>query len=291
MKFYAVEGNTQWLDGGALFGNAPKALWKQWVEVDEENRIPLACRCLLLETDKKELFLFEAGVGAFFDPKLRERYGVKEKEHCLIKNLENLGVNHRDIRGVILSHLHFDHAGGLLSAYEEGKQPNLLFPNARYYVGKEHWQRAQSPHRRERASFIPELQKQLLESQRLVLIDGTTHPDLDFGVSFHFSNGHTVGMMMSEIVLSEGTSLLFVTDLIPGEPWMRLPITMGYDRYPELVVEEKSTLMEKFAPKGALLFFFHDPRTKAVRLFIDQNGQCGWEREEFFRIFSGKFSH
>jgi glyoxylase-like metal-dependent hydrolase (beta-lactamase superfamily II) len=153
MKFLSIEGNTQMLDGGAMFGNAPKALWQEWLAPDAENRIPLACRCLLLETDDGRLMLFETGIGAFFEPKLKARFGVQESQHVLLQNLQKAGYNHKDFTHVVLSHLHFDHAGGLLSAFDETKPQELLFPNARYVLGAQHWARALNPHPRDRASL------------------------------------------------------------------------------------------------------------------------------------------
>ena len=110
MKLDSVLGNSQRLDGGAMFGNAPKALWTRWAQPDEENRIPLACRALLIEDGDRKILL-ETGIGAFFEPRLRERFGVVEGDHVLLSSLSALGLTHQDIDVVVLSHLHFDHAG------------------------------------------------------------------------------------------------------------------------------------------------------------------------------------
>jgi len=88
MKLYSVLGNSQKLDGGAMFGNAPKALWTRWIDADEKNRIPLACRCLLVEDLDGKNVLFETGIGSFFEPSLRKRYGVVEDRHVLLDSLE-----------------------------------------------------------------------------------------------------------------------------------------------------------------------------------------------------------
>ncbi len=101
---------------------------------------------------------------------------------------------------MVLSHLHFDHAGGLLAAWEEGKPPRLLFPNATYVVGEDCWQRALNPHPRDRASFIAELQPLLEASGRLERVQGARSPTLGMQVRFSYSNGHTPGLMLAEIV-------------------------------------------------------------------------------------------
>jgi len=157
MKLWSILGNSQRLDGGAMFGNVPRAMWSKWIAPDDQHRIPLACRALLAQGVNGKIVLFETGIGAFFDPKLRERYGVVEDRHVLLESLAKAGFGHEDIDAVVLSHLHFDHAGGLLSAWRENEPPSLLFPNARYFVGEDAWQRATHPHPRDRASFIPEL--------------------------------------------------------------------------------------------------------------------------------------
>jgi glyoxylase-like metal-dependent hydrolase (beta-lactamase superfamily II) len=255
MKLVPIEGNTQWLDGGSMFGNAPKALWAKWMPPDSQNRILLSCRALLVQLDNGRNILFEAGIGAFFEPKLKERYGVNEENHVLLENLKKLGIDEGSIDAVVLSHLHFDHAGGLLSAY--GDVPRLLFPKAKYYVGAKQWKRAENPHIREKASYIASLQPLLKESGRLVLVTESKIEGLDF-VRFSFSHGHTVGLMIS-MINDLDKPLAFASDLIPGMPWLNLPITMGYDRYPELLIEEKKTLLEELAANQGSVFFTHDP--------------------------------
>lgn len=271
MKLYAIEGNRQHLDGGAMFGNAPKAMWSKWFESDSENRIPLACRALLVQTDNGKNVLFEAGIGAFFEPELKKRFGVVPEEHLLLKNLGHIGLKEEAIDQIVLSHLHFDHAGGLLSAW--GENPlRLHFPNARYYVAKRHWEYANNPHPREKASFIPVLHELLKASGRLVLIEEARHADFDFEVKFHFSDGHTKGLMISEVQMESGP-LIFASDLIPGNPWIHLPLAMGYDRFPELKIDEKKELYESLASSHAKLFFTHDPTVVAADLMRDDKGK------------------
>ncbi len=257
MQFHVVEGNSQMLDGGAMFGNAPKPLWSQWIKPDHLNRIPMACRCLLLVTDNGENILFETGIGTFFEPKLKERFGVVENNHCLLDNLQSIGLAHTDIDYIVLSHLHFDHAGGLLTSWEEGAEQQLLFPNAKYVTGEKQWQHAQTPHSRDRASFLPKLNDLLMSSGRLVLVNDSNQSDILEKVTFSFSDGHTPGLMLSEIASDNGP-LVFSSDLIPGEHWVHLPICMGYDRFPEKLIDEKKQLLEGLIQRDGRLFFTHD---------------------------------
>jgi glyoxylase-like metal-dependent hydrolase (beta-lactamase superfamily II) len=285
MKLWSIRGNSQKLDGGAMFGNAPRAMWSQWLAPDEQNRVPLACRALLASPLNGKTVLFETGIGAFFEPRLRERYGVQESEHVLLDSLKKAGFDHRDIEVVVLSHLHFDHAGGLLASWSEGKSPELLFPNATYVVGAEHWQRALQPHPRDRASFIPELQELLQASGRLELVDGEYSKALGETVRFRISNGHTPGLMLAEIVGPERVDgqahggVVFCADLIPGRPWVHVPITMGYDRNAELLIDEKRAFLEDKLARNVHLFFTHDPECALAQVVRDDKGKFGTAHE------------
>ncbi|HSM12192.1 MAG TPA: MBL fold metallo-hydrolase [Lysobacter sp.] len=285
MKLWSLMGNSQKLDGGAMFGNAPRALWAKWAPPDEHNRIELACRALLASPLNGRTVLFEAGIGAFFEPKLRERYGVVEERHVLLDSLRSAGFQPDDIDVIVLSHLHFDHAGGLLAPWAEGQPPRLLFPNATYVVGREHFQRALDPHPRDRASFIPELPGLLEATGRLELVDGERSQTLGDAVRFHYSHGHTPGLMLAEIVGPERVNgephggVVFCSDLIPGRPWVHVPITMGYDRNAELLIDEKTAFLQDKLARNVHLFFTHDPGCALAQVVRDEKGRFATAHE------------
>ncbi|MBP1624359.1 MAG: metallo-beta-lactamase [Acidobacteria bacterium] len=273
MRIWSIEGNRQRLDGGAMFGNVPRSLWSQWIAPDDENRLELACRALLARDVDGKTVLFETGIGAFFEPKFKDRYGVFEDRHVLLDSLAACGVGHEDVDAVVLSHLHFDHAGGLLAAYRDGASQRLLFPNARYVVSRRAWDRACHPHPRDRASFIPGLTDLLTESRRLEIVERPQTPSLGSAVRFSFSDGHTPGLMLAELAGAGG--IVFCGDLIPGRPWVHLPVTMGYDRYPEQLINEKQRFLEDKVARGIALFFTHDPECALARPVREADGRYG----------------
>ncbi len=271
---WSILGNSQRLDGGAMFGNVPRAMWEKWIAPDAEHRIPLACRALLAKNLAGKNVLFETGIGAFFEPKMRERFGVVEERHVLLDSLSAAGVSHEDIDVVVLSHLHFDHAGGLLAPWQEGQPARLLFPNATFVVGAEHWARAKAPHPRDRASFIPELSGLLEASGRLEVVEGAHSRALGESVRFHVSEGHTPGLLLAEIVGQNGKNgVVFCADLIPGRPWVHLPVTMGYDRAPEVLIDEKRRFLADMQARGVRLFFTHDDACALAAVHCDDKGR------------------
>lgn len=269
MKLYSAASNLYKLDGGAMFGNAPKVVWEKWIPADEQNRIRLATRALLAVTETHRI-LVDSGIGAYMEPKFKQRFGVDEPEHMLAKSLEARGLAPGDITDIILSHLHFDHAGGLLTAWQEGTEAGLLFPQAKYYVSETGWQRATHPNPRDRASFLPSLHRQMEATGGLVLLQsGNILQFDDLTVNFIFSEGHTPGLLCPDLRW-EDKRVVFASDLIPGRAWVHLPITMGYDRHPELLIEEKQALLQSLTRDNGWLAYVHDPQMAVSQVAWDE---------------------
>src|SRR5574341_599149 len=167
-KIHTLETGFLWLDGGAMFGSVPKAIWSKAQPPDEQNRIRLAMRCLLLEGEGQRI-LVDDGAGDKFPPKLAEIYRIEHDRHTLERALGALGLGVADVTDVLLTHLHFDHAGG--STRREGNTLVPRLPRARYYVQRRNWENAQRPNLRERASYLAEDFRPLMEAGALTLWD------------------------------------------------------------------------------------------------------------------------
>lgn len=269
IRIRSLKGNSMKLDGGAMFGNAPKAVWAKWMKPDDQNRIDIGSRALCIVTQAYAI-LFETGAGAYLSPDMKERFQILQDHHVLLDSLCRTGLNPEDITHIVLSHLHFDHAGGLLKAWEYGQESlQLVFPNAQIICGEKNYHRSCHPHLRDRASFIPELCHLLEKSGRLRLVSGTQVLTLgDVSIEFIESNGHTPGMVLSRITI-QNTCIYFLGDVAPGHAWVNLPITMGYDRNPEQIIDEKELIFKRILEEDAWLFYTHDNGYAASKIAYD----------------------
>ena len=176
---------------------------------------------------------------------------------------------------MILSHPHLARAGGLLPTYRgraAGKK-ELVFPKAKFIVGADAWNRALHPHSRDKASFIPELTGLLKDSGRLI-VHGKDPLPTEISSRFEFieTQGHTPGQMHT-LFKGDKQKVFFCGDLIPGRPWVHLPITMGYDRFPEKLIDEKAAVYQRAEKEHWLLFFTHDPSAPASEVKASATGK------------------
>jgi glyoxylase-like metal-dependent hydrolase (beta-lactamase superfamily II) len=257
---HTIETGRFGLDGGAMFGIIPKPLWERRIAPDARNRIPLNMRCLLLEGEGR-LILVDDGLGDKYDDKFADIYAVDYTEMELHRSLRAAGFDASDVTDVILTHLHFDHAGG--STRREGDRLKVAFENARFHVQRKHWAWAVHPNARERASFLKENLEPLAASGQLHLLDGDG--ELFPGVEVLTVNGHTEAQQLVKVSDGE-TTLVFVADLLPTTAHLGLPWIMAYDVRPLVTLTEKEAFLEAAVEGGWQLFFEHDPGTAVAGL-------------------------
>ena len=257
------------LDGGAMFGTVPKILWEKSNPPDEKNRIKMEARALLLKSPGCNIVI-DCGNGTDFLPKFGEKLGPKFAEMynidpngpSLEKSLAKHDLKFSEINHVILTHLHFDHAGGATHA-ENGKIVPT-FPNAQYYVQQLNLETAQKPNIREKASYLPSNFEPLIESKKLELLLGNVEELLP-GISVYVSNGHTQAQQIVKVSDGKNT-LLYCGDVVPTSSHVRLPWVMGYDLNPMLLIEEKENFLSQAADEKWFLYFEHDPDCDAAQI-------------------------
>jgi len=251
-KLSFIESGFFALDGGAMFGIIPKALWQKTNPADDSNRIKLSTRNLILQSDSKKIII-DTGMGDKWDEKLKTIYAVDENI-SMKSELEQIGLKPEHITDVILTHLHFDHTGGSTVKVNGKLQP--AFPNAKYFVQKQNYEWAMNPSDRDKGSYIKENFIPLIEECVLNFVNG--NEKFDDEIEFIVINGHTFGQQMVKI--SDGTNtILFCADLIPFYSHIPLPYIMGYDLQPLVTLEEKKKILKQVLEEDWKLFFGHDP--------------------------------
>jgi glyoxylase-like metal-dependent hydrolase (beta-lactamase superfamily II) len=258
-QVHFLETGFLWLDGGSMFGSVPKPLWSRTNPPDEKNRIRLAMRCLLLEGRDRRV-LVDVGLGDKFTPRLREIYRVEHDVTSMERALSRLGLGPADVTDVILTHLHFDHAGG--STRFEGDRLAPAFPNARYHVQAGNLANARKPNLRERASYLAENFEAVAAAGAFVPREGAGSPWP--GIELIPAHGHTRGQQLVRIGGPEG-ALYFVADLIPTAAHVRIPYVMGYDVAAIETMQEKRLLLERAVAEGAWVALEHDPEVALAR--------------------------
>jgi glyoxylase-like metal-dependent hydrolase (beta-lactamase superfamily II) len=241
------------LDGGAMFGVVPKPLWNRVCPADEQNRIAMTMRCLLIESGKQKI-LVDTGVGHKDSAKFREIFAIDDSQNSLEKSLAAKGIKPEDITDVIFTHLHFDHSGGATKM--ENGQAVPVFPKAKHYVQKRHFEHALNPTERDRASFIPHNYMPLKEAGLLEFTDGDTK--LFPGIQLNILNGHTP-FMQTVLIRSGSDGVWFPADLLPMAAHVPLPYIMGYDLNSVATLEEKKKFLPQAADEHWAVVIEHDP--------------------------------
>lgn len=274
-RIVSLETGRFGLDGGAMFGVVPKTLWSRTNPSDERNRIPLAMRALLIQDEKRKI-LVDAGCGHKFTDKLKGIYRLDHSRYTLPGSLEFHGIAPEDITDVILTHFHFDHAGGA-TCYRNDRL-ELTFPSARHYIQQRQWERALNPSEKDRGSYMPMDIEPFRDHPQLTILDGPR--ELFPGVHLLISNGHTPGLQMVKIQDGD-TTLFYCGDMMPTASHLPLPYLMGYDLYPMTTIEEKRRYLQQACEEDWIIALEHDPDEQAVRI---QPGRKYCEIRERLRL-------
>ena len=264
------------LDGGAMFGVVPKNLWsKAYHAGDDQNRIDMAARVLLIEWAGKKL-LVDTGNGTKMNDKLKSIYKIDNTEFSLEKALLERNITTNDITDVLLTHLHFDHVGG--ATYNNGNEIVPTFPNAKHYVQKEQINWARNATEKDKASFITENYEPLFANGMVELLDG--EGEVFGGISVLPVYGHTKAMQMIKIT-EDGQTLLFPADLMPTHAHVPVPYVMGYDNFPLTTIEEKRNWLPIAAEERWVICFEHDAFVEAGIITKSDKGFSVTERVTF----------
>ncbi len=259
-EVYSIIDNSFKIDGGAMFGVVPKVIWERLMTSDESNRITLDLNLLLVKSKSKNI-LIDSGIGDTLNEKQKKIYGV-EKESNLEKALSEIGLKPENIDLVILTHLHLDHAGGVVK-FNSRKEKIPRFPRAKYVIQKEEWKYALQPDERTQATYMVDNFMALDECGAIDLADGDK--EIVPGIKVKLAGGHTKGQ---QVVFIEGggKTILFPGDIIPTISHLRIPYVAGVDIYPLEVMEVKKKLIKEALENKWMIAFDHEIDTKICYL-------------------------
>jgi glyoxylase-like metal-dependent hydrolase (beta-lactamase superfamily II) len=268
------------LDGGAMFGIIPRPMWAKLSPPDDENRIDLALRVFLYDFGEKKI-LIDGGIGDYHGEKFESRFDIRTKKDPLTKVIETSSYKVEEITDIVITHLHFDHVGGLGTVIDEEFTP--VFPNARIHLHKKHWEYAKNPTMRDSGSFQKKyfmpLVEYYIERNQVHWVDveeGTLIESGEKRLWFKTSHGHTPHQ-----IHPFDQSIIYMADILPTSNHLGIPWVMGYDINPGQSVVDKAELYEFILEKNLALVFEHDPNFWGARIGKNEKGR--W-------IFTEKFS-
>ncbi|AMO20285.1 MBL fold metallo-hydrolase [Flavobacterium columnare] len=272
MKIYPIESGNFKLDGGAMFGVVPKAIWNKTNPADANNLIDIAARCMLIEEGNR-LTLIDTGMGNKQSEKFFGYYSLWG-EDTLDKSLAKYGFHREDITDVFMTHLHFDHCGGCVNWNKDRTGYEVAFKKATYWTNENHWEWATKPNPREKASFLSENILPMQESGHLNFIKRS---DSDYGISDELNfgilyvDGHTEKQMIPHIQYKDKT-IVFMADLLATAGHIPLPYVMGYDTRPLLTLSEKEKFLNEAAEKNFYLWLEHDAYNPIITVEKTEKG-------------------
>ena len=276
MKLHVINTGNLKLDGGAMFGVVPKAIWQKVYPADENNLCNWSMRCLLV-VEGEHRILIDCGIGDKQSEKFFANYHLNGDDN-LNKSLYECGYTTEDITDVVLTHLHFDHCGGAVKFNFDKLGYEPAFPNATYWVSKLHWELANNPNAREKASFLKENFVPLMEAGKIQFVENET--TLILGFSMRIFNGHTTGQLIP-FINYKGQTVVYMADLMPAAVHIPLPYVISYDTQPLVSMDEKEAFLNEALANNYILFFEHDIFHECCTL---QHTEKGIRPKEYLRL-------
>ncbi len=264
MKIHVINTGNFKLDGGAMFGVVPKTLWSKTNPADENNMCSWAMRCLLIETENKKI-LIDTGIGNKQSEKFFKYFYLHGTEN-LVTSLRQINIAPEEITDVFFTHLHFDHCGGAIIKHNTSYE--LLFKNALHITNKIHWDLANNPNPREKASFLKENFDLIQKKNKLKFIEEGMWIK---NIEIRFFHGHTAAQMIP-IITYKNKKIVFMADLLPSIGHIPLPYVMGYDTQPLLTLKEKKTFFKEAVENDYILFLEHDYKYECCTLKKTEKG-------------------
>ncbi len=285
LKYFILEPALFKLDGGGMYGIIPKPLWNKVHPADEDNRVLLALRLMLIKGSKRTV-LVDTGIGDYHDEKFIKMFDVKSKASPLEQALSNIGLKKEDITDLVISHFHFDHIGGMGETNQLSEHLPVL-PHVKVHVHKKHYDYAFKPTPRDSGSFHKHLFAPLLKSYQdkgqLFFYDGDQGELFDLGdgekLNFITSHGHTPWLLHPYT-----KDYIYLTDLIPTSNHIHIPWVMGYDIAPGVTTEYKEKLLNFIEKNNLKVVYEHDPKFWGSQISRDEKGRIqtskNFERQE-----------
>lgn len=257
-SFTWLKGGTTNMDGGAMFGVVPKALWSRRYPVNDNNQIELPCDPLLIQTDSHTILL-ESGLNfGKFDDKKKRNYGITD-ESRVEAQLGELGLSAADIDIIMMTHLHFDHASGLTTLEADGSYSST-FPNAKIYVSEVEWNEMKNPNSRSRNTYWKE-NWEAIEGQ-VVTFKETL--EVVPGIEMIHTGGHSDGHSIVKMV-QNGETIIHFADLMPTHAHQSPLWVLAYDDYPMTSVFTKEKWVPELLENGYWASFYHDSFYRLVK--------------------------
>ncbi|HYM49230.1 MAG TPA: MBL fold metallo-hydrolase [Candidatus Limnocylindrales bacterium] len=240
------------MDGGAVFGVVPKVMWEKLKTPDARNRITMATNCMLVRTPDANV-LIEAGIGPKLSDKERDIYAY-ERDPGLPDALRSLGLTEQDIDLVVLSHLHFDHCGALVTPARDGELAPL-FPRARHVVQRVELEAWRHPDPRSKPSYKPENLQLLEAAGRLQVVDGDT--EVAPGIQVRVTGGHTRGHQ-AVYVRDQEQTVVFTGDFLFMPAFLKINWVSALDLFPLESMERKAAFLREASRERQLIWFYHE---------------------------------